>query len=101
MQIYSPNMLKTFEQCPQKYNLKYNEKIPTLQNSKFFEKGKNIHALANYYLQGFDIEKLEKTLSKDEILYWENLKNNKYFKMQVINTEYTFLVTIHPFRHKP
>ncbi len=88
MQIYSPNMLKIFEQCPQKYNLKYNENISTVQNSNFFEKGKNIHALANYYLQGFDIEKMEKTLSKDEILYWENLKNNKYFKMNIINTEY-------------
>ena len=88
MQIYSPNMLKTFEQCPQKFNLKYNENISTVQNSKFFEKGKNIHSLANFYLQGFDVGKLEKALKTEEIPYWENLKNNKYFKMHVINTEY-------------
>ena len=84
MQIYSPNMLKTFEKCSQKFNLKYNENISTVQNSKFFEKGKNIHALANFYLQGFDIKKLEKALSKDEVIYWNNLKNNKVDKMSTI-----------------
>ena len=84
MQIYSPYMLKTFEQCPQKFNIKYNEKFSLVQNSKYFEKGKNIHALASYYLQGFNVEKLEKSLDKSELLYWGNLKNSEYFKKEVL-----------------
>lgn len=88
MNILSPNMLKTFEQCPQKYNLKYVENLMLVQNSKFFEKGKKIHALASYYLQGCDITKFENALNDKEMATWQVLKNNKYFQMQVVGTEY-------------
>lgn len=61
--IYSPNMLKTFEECPQKFFLKYIERMALPQRSTIFEKGKKIHALANYYLNGENIEKMEKILT--------------------------------------
>lgn len=86
--IYSPNMLKTFEECPQKFFLKYIERMVLPQRSTIFEKGKKIHALANYYLNGENIEKMEKTLSVDEKLAWEALKKSEYFKLNVFNTEY-------------
>lgn len=86
--IYSPNMLNTFEECPYKFFLKYIEKLSLPQRSSVFEKGKKIHALANYYLNGFNISKMEKTLSTDEKIIWESLKNNNYFNLKVINTEY-------------
>ena len=86
--IYSPNMLKTFDECQYKFFLKYIEKISLPQRSEIFEKGKKIHALANYYLKGFDISKMEKTLNADEKAFWESLKSNKYFKMTSVNTEY-------------
>lgn len=89
MNNFSVNKLKTFEQCPQKFFLKYIEKISLPQISTIFEKGKKIHALANYFLNGFDISKMEKTLNPDEKSTWEALKANKYFKLQVINTEYS------------
>lgn len=89
MNNYSPNMLKIFEQCQQKFFLKYVERISLPQSSQIFEKGKKIHALANYFLNGFDVSKMEKTLNADEKLTWETLKSNKYFKLQVINTEYS------------
>lgn len=85
---YSPNMLKVFNECQQKFFLKYIEKISLPQRSVFFEKGKKIHALANYYLQGENVEKMEKILNSDEKKTWEILKANKYFKLKVINTEY-------------
>ena len=88
MPIISPNMLKTFEQCQKKYKLKYIENIDLIQNSLFFEKGKKIHALANYFLNNQDITKLENTLNEQEMEDWLKLKNNKYFSMNVINTEY-------------
>ena len=88
MNNFSPNMLKTFEECPQKFFLKYVQKIVVPQRSTFFEKGKKIHALANYYLRGENIEKMEKVLTPDEKMAWESLKSNKYFKLQAVNTEY-------------
>lgn len=86
--IYSPNMLKTFEECPQKFFLKYIEHVSLPQRSTIFEKGKKIHALANYYLNGENIEKMEKILTVDEKIAWEALKSNKYFQLNMFNTEY-------------
>ena len=86
--MFSPNMLKTFQTCPYKYWLKYVEGISVPQKASFFEKGKKIHALANYYLRGDDISKLEKTLNNEEQKLWEQLKNNEYFQMSYVNSEY-------------
>lgn len=81
-------MLKTFKNCPYKYWFKYVEKLSVPQKASLFEKGKKIHALANYYLKGEDIKKLEKTLTYEEQKIWENLKNNEYFQKKYINSEY-------------
>ena len=88
MNNFSPNMLKTFKDCPKKYYYKYVQNINVPQKSTPFEKGKKIHALANYYLRGDDISKLEKVLNKDELLVWELLKSNEYFKKTYVNSEY-------------
>lgn len=88
MNNYSPNMLKTFDECQQKFFFKYIQKLSVPQPSAMFEKGKKIHALANYFLRGENIEKMEKTLNTDEKIAWEKLKSNKYFKLNVVNTEY-------------
>lgn len=86
--MYNPNMLKTFLDCPKKYYLKYVRQIQAPVKSEPFEKGKKIHALANYYLRGDDISKFEKVLSSDEALTWNILKNNEYFNKTYINSEY-------------
>ena len=88
MTNFSPNMLKTFQACPQKYKFKYVDNISLPQKSSFFEKGKKVHALANYYLQGNDISKLEKALNETEMTAWQNLKNNEFFNMTYVNSEY-------------
>ena len=88
MNSFSPNMLKTFEACPKKYYFKYIQKISVPQKSSVFEKGKKVHALANYYLRGDDITKMEKALNSEEKLIWEQLKNNEFFKKSYINSEY-------------
>lgn len=88
MYNFSPNMLKTFEHCQKKFYFQYIKKINVPQKSSFFEKGKKVHALANYSLKGNDISKLEKTLSKEEAESWNKLKNNEYFQKKYINSEY-------------
>lgn len=88
MNSFSPNMLKTFETCPKKYYFKYIEKISVPQKSSLFEKGKKVHALANYYLRGDDISKMEKTLNSEELKLWEILKQNEFFNKTYVNSEY-------------
>lgn len=88
MNSFSPNMLKTFETCPQKYYFKYIEKISVPQKSSLFEKGKKVHALANYYLRGDDILKMGKTLNSEELKLWEILKQNEFFNKNYVNSEY-------------
>ena len=88
MNNFSPNMLKIFDECQQKFFFKYIQKLSVPQRSALFEKGKKIHALANYYLKGFGIEKMEKVLTPDEKIAWEMLKSSKYFNLDVVNTEY-------------
>lgn len=61
-------------------------------NDEIFEFGKNIHALASYYLRGENIDKMERSLSQKELEVWEYLKSSKYFSYKVINTEYNLAV---------
>lgn len=97
MNNFSPNMLKTFKECPKKYYYKYVEKISVPQKSTPFEKGKKIHALANYYLKGEDISKLEKVLTPDETHAWNLLKSNEYFQKTYVNSEYNLSCKIGDF----
>lgn len=94
MNKFSPNMLKTFENCPKKFYLKYIDKISIPQNQYFFEKGKKIHALANYYHRGADISKLETVLTDEEKFIWQSLKNNEYFSKKCLKSEYPITARI-------
>ena len=86
--IFSANMLKTYKLCPQKYKFKYEDNFTPPQDVEVFERGKKIHALAHYYLQGIDVREFEKSLSNDEKILWERLKTNKYFNLKTYGTEY-------------
>lgn len=85
---FSPNMLKTYELCPRKFYLRYVKNISMPVNDDIFEFGKNIHALASYYLRGENIEKMEQALSERERLVWAYLKGGKYFSYDTVATEY-------------
>lgn len=86
--IISPAMLKIFEECPQKYKFMYVDKISLPQNKYFFEKGKKIHAIASYYIKGFDVLKLENALNETERKIWNYLKSTEYFKYEFLKSEY-------------
>ena len=89
---FSPNMLKTYEQCPKKFYLKYIKHINMPVNDDVFEFGKNIHALASYYLRKENIDKMEKELNEKEAGVWNYLKSIRYFAYDVVNTEYSLTV---------
>lgn len=91
---FSPNMLKTYETCPKKFYLRYIKNISMPVNDEIFEFGKNIHAIASYYLRGNNIDKMETSLTEREKEVWNYLKNIKYFAYDVVETEYTLSVKI-------
>lgn len=97
MNSFSPNMLKTFENCQKKYYFKYVQNISVPQPVSFFEKGKNIHALANYYLRGTDISSLLPALSDEEKQIWGRLLNNEFFQKTYVNSEYNLSAKINDF----
>ena len=93
-QTYSPNMLKTFEQCPKKYHFRYVKNISMPVDDEIFELGKNIHAMASYYLRKEYIDKMELALNERERILWKYLKGIKYFSYSCVNTEYNLSVKI-------
>lgn len=88
---FSPNMLKTYEQCPKKFYYQYVEKLNIPKSAIPFEKGKKIHALANYYLQGVNISRIETALSQDEKRIWELLLKNKFYRKDCLKSEFPIM----------
>ena len=97
MNNFSPNMLKTYISCPKKYYFKYIQNISMPQPASFFEKGKKIHALANYYLHGADISNMINALDDEEKPVWQKLSENEFFKKTYVNSEYNLSCKIGEF----
>jgi len=97
MPIFSPNMLKTYEQCPKKFYYQYIEKINVPRSALPFEKGKKIHALANYYLRKINITRLETALNEDESAVWQMLIDNEFFQKEYYDSEYQLSCKINDF----
>ena len=93
----SPNMLKTFDICPAKFYYRYIEQIPAPVLDKNFSAGKNIHALASYYLKNADIKKFENALTGTELPFWEYLKTNKYLGYEPVGVEKNIITKINDF----
>ena len=88
---FSPNMLKTYQACPKKYWFKYVEGLNVPISSLPFEKGKKIHALANYSLQGVNVTRLEDALNSQELEVWHILLENPFFQKKCFKSEYQCL----------
>lgn len=91
LNIVYPNMLQIFSDCSMKFYWKYSKQISYPVLDKNFVVGKNIHALASYYLKGENISKMETALTPREQEFWEYLKTNKYFNLTPIGTEKNIL----------
>lgn len=87
-------MLKTYEKCPKKYFFKYVKGLQMPVNDDIFIEGKNIHALASYYIKGENINEMEKSLSEREREQWNYLKTLEYFNYDKINAEYSLSTKI-------
>lgn len=94
---FSPNMLKTYQICPKKYWYKYVEGLSVPVSSLPFEKGKKIHALANYFLSGVSIQRLEAALNPEEKEVWQTLLENPFFQKDCLKSEYQLACKIGDF----
>lgn len=92
--LISPNMLKTYENCPKKFYFRYVKNISMPIDDEIFEVGKNVHALASYYLRKENIDKMERSLNEKEMTFWSYLKSINYFSYECVNTEYNLAVKI-------
>ena len=85
---FSPNMLKTYQACPKKFCYRYVEGVNVPISATPFEKGKKIHALANYFLQGVNISRIETALTDTEREVWKTLLDNPFFQKDYFKSEY-------------
>ena len=97
MNSFSPNMIKTYQACPKKYYFQYVENINMPKSSLPFEKGKKVHALANYYLQKIKIDRIESALNDSEREVWELLKENPFYNMDYLKSEFTLSIKLSDF----
>lgn len=97
MNNFSPNMIKTYLTCPKKYYYQYVENVSMPKSSLPFEKGKKIHALANYYLQNIKIDRIETALTDAEFEIWELLKQNPFYNMNYLKSEFSLMLKLSDF----
>ena len=90
-------MIKTYLACPKKYYFQYVENINMPKSSLAFEKGKKVHALANYYLQKIKIDRIESALNDSEREVWELLKENSFYNMDYLKSEFTLSIKLSDF----
>ena len=95
MTIYTPQMLNTFKNSPEKYYEKFVLNLSEPQLDSNFLVGKNLHALAAYHLLGKDTSIF--TLTANENKMWETLINSEYFQLEPVQVEYNITTKIHDF----
>lgn len=94
---FSPNMLKTYETCPRKFYYQYIDKINPPKSALPFEKGKKIHALANYFMQGINISRIETALNPEEQLIWKSLLQNPFYRKDCLKSEFPLMSKFNDF----
>lgn len=86
--IFTVNMLKTFEECPKKYEFIYIKNMNLPENYKNTESGNNIHNLINFYLKQQPVQKQENLLNTAEKELWKNFLNLNL--SNCVKSEYSF-----------
>ena len=94
MDIYTNSMLKDWKTCKNKYWFKYIKKICIPQKENNFELGRKVHALISYYLNGFDTEFIEKTVSDEVLEHYKSILKHPFLKYKHFLSEWGFNVNI-------
>ncbi len=90
---FSSNSLKILDKDINEFKNKFIDNLTLFKNDKRALTGQKFHSLICACIKGFDTEKFEKSLEKDELRNWLNLKEKIERKRNnFIKTEYSFLV---------
>lgn len=96
MQIITTGMIKSFEECPIKYDLIYKKNVEIPSDDEFAEKGKKIHTLINYKFKNSDITKFVQLLEQEENADLKTMWDN-FLSLNInncIESEFTFNVPL-------
>lgn len=97
MNTYTMNMIRLYKDCPKAFFYCYKKNISIPSAQTFALEGKRLHALINFYLKGFNIEKLKTALNEKEAVLFENFCNLEILNSKVIDTEFSFNVKLDEF----
>lgn len=73
-QTFSANSLKLLDKSPDDFKLKYKEGLFLNQSNKSAKAGEKLHNFLCYYLKGFDMTKIEASLSEADRIFLNNIK---------------------------
>lgn len=74
---FSANSLKLLNKDPLEFKLKYEENLFFSTDSPNAKKGQNLHAFICYYINGFDVSKIEKSMSDEDKAFIQKIKSYK------------------------
>ena len=96
MNIFTSGMLKTYLECPSKYNLIYKENIQIPSDNSDSKVGNEIHSLINYFYKGYNIKKMTDFVYNGNNLILKDLWNNflEIKPKELLKSEYSFNIKI-------
>ena len=94
MELYTNSMLKDWNTCKSRYYYKYVKKISIPKREENFELGKKVHALISYYLNGFDIRKMEKSASEEVLRHYNSILKHPLLRQEYFLSEWGFNVCV-------
>lgn len=74
---FSANSLKLLDKDPAAFKLKYEENLFFTPDSSSAKKGQNLHSFLRYYIEGFDVSKIENSLSEEDRAFIQKIKSYK------------------------
>lgn len=87
---FNHDHFNTWQSCPERYYFKYIKKLDWPDFTGDYELGQKVHALIDYQLRGFNVDKLLNHAS-DEIKNCRNLiKDYPLLKKELVKTEWGF-----------
>ncbi len=94
MELYTNSMLKDWKTCANRYYFKYVKKISIPKSEENFELGRKVHAMVNYYLNGFDMDIMEKSAGEDVLRHYKSILSHPLLKQEHFLSEWGFTTSI-------
>jgi len=88
--IFTHDHFNTWQTCAMRYHFKYAKKLNYPDFTDDYELGRNLHALVDYQLRGFEVDNLLQHASDEAQDCWNHLKDYPLLGKKIIKTEWSF-----------